>query len=179
MRKLTAFLKKLQLSKILTAFLIGTVLLVTTACNSGNEVGARPNNLPVQMGGQNNPHKEGGDGYTQYKAPTAPMVKEAGGRSQLIRPAGKLVADNDVRKNPGGLQYPGSGDVKSARSKDDFFTAQEQKELNNPAQFPETRQPIINRNDPDAKLLEKTGQTFKDASKFLTDSTKAIKNTPQ
>jgi hypothetical protein len=177
MRNLTAFLKKLQLKKILTAFLIGTVLLVTTACNSGNEVGARPDNPPVQMGGQNNPHKAGGDGYTQYKAPTAPMVKEAGKRSQLTRPAGKLVAAvDDVRNSPGGVLYPGSGNLKSADSKDDFFTAKEQKELSNPAQFPETKQQIINRNDPDAKLLEKAGQSFKDASNFLTDSTKNVKN---
>lgn len=118
MRNITAFLKKLQLHRILTAFLMGTVLLVTTACNIGNEVGARPNNPPVQMGGQNNPHKKGGDGYTQYKAPTAPMGKEAGKRSQLTRPAGKLVAaTDDVRKTPGGVLYPGSGELKSAMGK--------------------------------------------------------------
>lgn len=68
------FIKKLKLNQIVTAFLLATVLLITTACNSGDELGARPNNLPVQLGGQNNPHKAGGDGMTQYKVPNDPQV---------------------------------------------------------------------------------------------------------
>jgi hypothetical protein len=36
--------------------------------------GARPNNPPVQMGGQNNPYKMGGDENTQYKMSTDPAL---------------------------------------------------------------------------------------------------------
>lgn len=69
------FLEKIQLDRILTVFLLMTVLLLTTACNRGDEFGARPNNPPVQVGGNNNPHK-GGDGYTQYKVDSDPRLKK-------------------------------------------------------------------------------------------------------
>jgi hypothetical protein len=71
MYQLTKILNRLPLkiNKIVTAFLLGTILLVTTACNSGDELGARPEVPPVQLGGQNNPHKAGGDSMTQYKSP--------------------------------------------------------------------------------------------------------------
>ncbi len=67
-KKMNIF-KKLHLTKIATAFVLVVVLLITTACNNGDELGARPEVSPVQMGGQNNPHKAGGDGMTQYKSP--------------------------------------------------------------------------------------------------------------
>ena len=69
-------LRKLQIKRIASAFLLATVLFMTTACNSGNEQGARPNVSPVQMGGQNNPHKVGGDGMTQYRSPVNDSVLE-------------------------------------------------------------------------------------------------------
>jgi hypothetical protein len=177
----TTFLNKIQLQKILTAFVLGTILLITTACNSGDEFGARPNNPPVQMGGQNNPHKAGGDDYTQYKTPTAPIVKETGNHASLMQSFDKaneqhlLYAEafSDFDKNDG-LIYPGSSAAKSANSKDDFVSPNLQKQLNDPGQIPAQKQPIVKRTDPDSKLLEKTGQAFKDASKFLGESTKNI-----
>ena len=69
-------LRRLQIRKIASAFLLATVLFVTTACNSGNEQGARPNVSPVQLGGQNNPHKAGGDGMTQYRSPANDSLLE-------------------------------------------------------------------------------------------------------
>jgi hypothetical protein len=74
------------------------------------------------------------------------------------------------------LQYPGSGDVKSAKSKNEFVSPELQKELTDPSQIPAKKQPIVNRSDPDARILEKTGQTFKDASKFIKDSAKETTN---
>ena len=62
-------LRRLQIRKIVSALVLTMVLFVTTACNSGNEQGARPDVSPVQLGGQNNPHKAGGDGMTQYRSP--------------------------------------------------------------------------------------------------------------
>jgi hypothetical protein len=67
------FLTELPIARFIVAACLGVLLLVTTACNSGNEVGARPHNPPVQMGGQNNPHKAGGDGYTQFNTDRKPM----------------------------------------------------------------------------------------------------------
>ncbi|MEW5857264.1 MAG: DUF6658 family protein, partial [Cyanobacteriota bacterium] len=76
MKHLTAFFKKLRLRQILTVFLAGALLIVTSACNNGDSLGARPQNPPVQMGGNNNPHSNGGDGYTNYKMSTDPNVSK-------------------------------------------------------------------------------------------------------
>jgi hypothetical protein len=174
MRKIKDFLKNLQLQRIFTAFLLLTVLLITTACNSGDEFGARPDNLPVQMGGNNNPHK-GGDGYTQYKVDTDPRLNKDStslmpffDRAIAAQPPSKTAPEKKE-----GILYPGnSGQPDALRNKDDFYSAKEQKELMNPSQFPEKAQTQINRADPDAKILEKTGNMFKDASEFLGDETK-------
>jgi hypothetical protein len=183
MKKLTTFIKNLDIGKILTTLCLGAILLLTTACNNGNEVGARPNNPPVQLGGQNNPHKAGGDGYTQYKVPTERSVK-SGDRASIkqpfalaeVLPINIASAAPGVEKETNNIQYRGPDDPKSLKSKDDFTSPKRQKELNNPGQIPEKKQPIVNRFDPDAKLLEKTGQTFKDASEFIKDSTENTNN---
>ena len=64
MKNLIAFLEKVRIRQILTVFLAGVLLVISTACNSGDVNGARPNNPPVQMAGKNNPHKSDGAGYT-------------------------------------------------------------------------------------------------------------------
>jgi hypothetical protein len=45
MNKFVDFVKTLRLGRVLTAFLLGAVLLLTTACNNGSAVGARPNKV--------------------------------------------------------------------------------------------------------------------------------------
>lgn len=80
MRQLTAFLKSLNWSHLLTAFILSMTLFLTTACNNGDIRGARPNNPPVQLGGQNNPYKQGGDGYTKYKMSEDPSVSSNNSR---------------------------------------------------------------------------------------------------
>lgn len=171
MEKLMTFIKKLDIGRILTTFCLGAILLLTTACNNGNEVGARPNNPPVQLGGQNNPHKAGGDGYTQYKVPTDSNIKQRSDRASIKQPLAIASAAPAREKETDNIQYRGPDEPKSLKSKDDFVSPKRQKELTNPGQIPEKKQPVINRFDSDAKLLEKTGQTFKDASEFITDST--------
>jgi hypothetical protein len=170
MRALMAFFKKMQLSKIAIACLLGIVLLTTTACNNGNELGARPQNPPVQMGGQNNPHKAGGDGYSHYKSSLDPAVNPAGEQSML--PSSLIMASTgiDLADSGGVLLYPAEGKVESADSRNDFVSPQRQKELLDPGQIPAVKQPVIDRSDPDAKILEKVGQTFKDASSFILDA---------
>ena len=71
-------LASLQLMKILTILAIGSVVFLATACNTGDLQGARPDNPPVQMGGQNNPYKMGGDENTQYKMSTDPALIQDG-----------------------------------------------------------------------------------------------------
>lgn len=82
MSHINSFLK--QLSRVLTIFVLGAALLLTTACNSGDLRGARPENPPVQMGGGNNPYKRGDDGYANYKMSPDARAKDS---SQLKRNA--------------------------------------------------------------------------------------------
>jgi len=108
-----AFFKKLRLRQILTVFLAGVLLVVSTACNPGNAQGARPNNPPVQAGGANNPYKSGGDSYTDLKMSTDPKVsnpKAKSGRDQanLQLNSNQLIAADLTRNKESELLYPGA-----------------------------------------------------------------------
>ena len=85
-----SILNRLRIKKIASAFLLAMVLLITTACNSGNQQGARPDVPPVQMGGQNNPHKTSGDNMTQYRSPANDSLLEKG-QSSINLPSGNLL----------------------------------------------------------------------------------------
>lgn len=165
-------IRKIHFPKIVSALLLATVLLVTTACNSGNELGARPSNTPVQVGGQNNPHKAGGDGMSKYKVTNDPRVT---GKDNAILPSSSTLLaaanqsktsyptdDNQVES----LLYSDSDEVRSLNNVDDFVSPETQKALKDPAQIPAVKQPIIDRSDPNNQLLEKTAQMFKDAGNF-------------
>ncbi len=133
--KLTKIFQQLRLSRIVTAFLLATVLLITTACNSGDKLAARPHNSSV-----------------------TPTLLATANQSETTYP-------NDDRQMEG-LLYSNSNEVKSLNSVDDFVSPQRQKELLDPTQIPAKKQPIIDRSDPNNKLLEKTVQMFKDATDF-------------
>jgi len=64
---LTTLLKKWQWHQILTTFVIGLLLVVSTSCGSPYSHAANLDNPAVQAGGQNNPYKNGGDKYTNLK----------------------------------------------------------------------------------------------------------------
>lgn len=68
--------------------------------------------------------------------------------------------------NVSGLLYSDSDQVESLDNVDDFISPQRQKELLDATQIPAKKQPILDRSDPDAKLLEKTKQMFEDAGNF-------------
>ena len=162
---------RLQIKKIGSAFLLATVLLITTACNSGNEQGARPDVSPVQLGGQNNPHKAGGDGMTQYRSPANDSMLEKDRASlpdrELLAVANKSETtyptdDNKVE----GLLYSDSNNAESSNDADDYISSQRPAELLDPAQIPAKKQPIIDRSNLDNQLLEKTQQMFDDAGNF-------------
>ena len=153
--------------------MLSTVFLLTTACNSGDEVGARPNVSPVQMGGQNNPHKAGGDGMTQYRSPAndSNLSKETD-RASLPTALYLAAANNSKTSYPTndsqveGLLYSDSKRAESLDSVDEFVSPQRQAELLDPTKIPAEKQPAIDRSNPDNQLLEKIGQMFDDAGDF-------------
>lgn len=165
-------LSKIPFRQIATAFVLASFLFVTTACNSGNEVGARPNVSPVQLGGQNNPHKAGGDGMTQYRSPANDPKLETN-KDNASLPSTTLVAaanrsktsyptdDNKVE----GVLYSDDR-PESLDSVNDFVSSKTQQELLDPAEIPAKRQPTIDRSNSDNELLEKTKQMFDDAADF-------------
>ncbi|MEH2154313.1 DUF6658 family protein [Nostoc sp.] len=108
MNPVITFLKKLQLRQILTIFLAGLLLIVSTACSGANVQGANPQNPAVQAGGANNPYKNGGDKYTNYRMSTDPKIanpKANQGRDQAsLQPSSQfLIATNRESE----ILYPG------------------------------------------------------------------------
>lgn len=164
MKQLSNLFKKLRLRQILSVFFVGVALFITSACNSGNAVGARPENPPVQLGGANNPHKGGGDGYTNYKMSTDPKV---GGKSSAARDRADLqvISPQLIAANSDQLLYPGTGGNNSQKRE---ITPSSAKVLEAP-QIPAQPQPILKRSEPDADILERVGDTFKDAGAFIKD----------
>ncbi|NJN58780.1 MAG: hypothetical protein HC879_15415 [Leptolyngbyaceae cyanobacterium SL_5_9] len=180
MDRLFSFFKKLKLRQILSVLIVGTALFLTTACNTGNMQGARPQNPPVQLGGNNNPHKGGGDGYTNYRMSTDPAVNQSdrqGDRASLPSSSNQLVASGGIESNASDLLYPGSS---ATDTKNPDIGPVDSEILKREAQqVPARRQLSIDRNDPDAKILERTGEAFKDASEFLTDMGKSAAEQPE
>ena len=164
---------KLQIKKIASTFLLAMVMLITTACNNGNELGARPDVPPVQMGGQNNPNKAGGDNMSQYRSPVNDKLLEKG-QSSISLPSQQYLAaanrsqttypTNDNKVD--GMLYSDSDRVGSSNNVDDVISPQMQKKVLDPTKIPAERQPAIDRSNPDNKLLEKTKQMFDDAADF-------------
>ena len=74
--------------------------------------------------------------------------------------------DLSTGKQEAGLIYSKSQEVESLDSVDDFVSPEQQQELLDPDRLPTLQQPIINRADPENRLLEKTKQMFEDASNF-------------
>jgi hypothetical protein len=100
------FWKKLRLRQILTIFLAGLLLIVSTACSGANAQGANPQNPAVQAGGANNPYKNGGDKYTNYRMSTDPKVINKKGDDQAnLQPSPQLlIATNQDSE----ILYPGA-----------------------------------------------------------------------
>jgi hypothetical protein len=169
--RLISFFKQLRLAQVLTVFIAGLALFLTTACNNGNLQGARPDNPPVQAGGMNNPYKAGGDSYNNYKMSPDPKVSKSD-RASLPASLDRLIADKSVDSNSAeDLLYPGTSATRSNAPDIGPVGPTDQKVLNKDAQqVPAQRQPIIDRSDPNQKILEKTGRAFRDASEFIKDS---------
>lgn len=178
MNTVTAFFKRLRIGQFLTVFMAGVLLFTSTACNSGDVRGARPENPPVQMGGMNNPHKAGGDGYTNYQMSTDPKVNQSPAKAEKNRAdlsivGDRLLASTTAESNSSKLLYPGSAPMET--DKFDLELGGDKSLLEGPDGQPAKAQPVLDRSDPDANILEKVGAAFKDASGFLKDSAEDAK----
>lgn len=108
MKTLSVYLKQLQLNKILTICLAAMVLFISTACNNGNEVAARPNNPPVQAGGANNPYKNGGDTNTSFNLSPEQKINDNSVSRQGKRADLQILSKQLIASNPEGILYPGA-----------------------------------------------------------------------
>ena len=109
MNTVRLLLKKIRLRQILTIFLAGLLLIVSTACSGANAQGANPQNPAVQAGGSNNPYKNGGDKYTNYRMSTDPKIanpKATQGRDQAsLQPSSQLLIATNRESE---ILYPGA-----------------------------------------------------------------------
>ncbi|MCC5606872.1 hypothetical protein LC612_08760 [Nostoc sp. CHAB 5834] len=109
MNAVRLFLKKIRLRQIVTIFLAGLLLIVSTACSGANAQGANPQNPAVQAGGANNPYKNGGDNYTNNRLSTDPKItnpKANKGRDQAsLQPSSQLLIATNRESE---ILYPGA-----------------------------------------------------------------------
>ena len=178
MNTVTAFFKRLRIGQFLAVLMAGVLLFTSTACNSGDVRGARPENPPVQMGGMNNPHKAGGDGYTNYQMSTDPKVNQSpakaeNNRADLSIVGDRLLAATTAESNSSRLLYPGSEPMQT--DKFDPELGGDKALLKAPDGQPAKAQPVFDRSDPNAKILERVGAAFQDASAFVKDSAEDAK----
>ena len=109
MNAVRVFLKKIRLRQILTIFLAGLLLIVSTACTGANAQGANPQNPAVQAGGANNPYKNGGDKYTNNRMSTDPKITNPkanqGSDQASLQPSSELLIATNRESE---ILYPGA-----------------------------------------------------------------------
>lgn len=174
MQRFLRSLPQLNLRRVLATVLAGFVLIIATACNNGDVRGARSVNPPVQVGGANNPHKMGGDGYTNYKMSEDARAKTNlnGAHSDLSLQFPQLIAaSTNSAENENLLLYPGSEEISSSKRVSEL-----RQQANKVA---DSEQPVLIQTDPEAKLLEKTQQAVNDASGFLQGVTDSTQERPE
>jgi hypothetical protein len=172
----------LRFARLLLTLSMGFILLSTTACSSPTIEGARPDNPPVQMGGNNNFYEGSGDGYNhsgmKTEAPTQRSVSTlpAGQAVTLGQPRLRLVSNSLTHslasENEAKLPYSGTGIDNEGVYKVDFAEAEAKRQ--EAQQIPKEKQYIVDRSDPNAKILERSVQAFKSASEFLNERSRAI-----
>ena len=93
-----------------------------------------------------------------------PVYNEQNISSTLIAAANRseTTYPTDDSKIEGKL-YGDNKSADSLNSVDDLISPTAQKQLLDPTQIPAKKQPIIDRSNPDNKLLEKAGQMFDDS----------------
>ncbi len=126
------------LGKIVSNIFLVAVLLMTTVSNFSDR-------LETQV-------------YSEQYSLGSTLIAAAN-RSETTYP----TDDNNIE----GKLY-GDKSAESLNSVDDLVSPTAQKQLLDPTQIPAKKQPIIDRSNPDNKLLEKAGQMFDDSG-VLTD----------
>lgn len=169
MKRLASFYKRLRLSQLLVVFLAGVILFVGTGCSGASNQGANPNNPAVQAGGMNNPHKGGGDGFMNSKSSTDPNANvktEAASKRAEAQPASNMLLAAASGDNASKLLYP--PDRITTTGTQSILSDQQERSLSKQAAETSMQpQPTLIQTDPDANLLEKIGEEFRDASAFL------------
>lgn len=169
MNRLKTFFKKLQLRQMLTIFLAGALLIISTACgNATNAQGANPDNPAVQAGGMNNPYKAGGDSYTNQKISTDPKVSKTPATGQdhaSLQLSPQLIAASNADKKSEML-YPAADEPAGRAEKEaelPFITNKD---------FVQPEEGGLNQRNPDlgerlGNRVEKAQEAFKEAGSFL------------
>lgn len=181
MKRLTQFFQQLQLSRIFVVLIAGFVLFLSTACGNSYAQGAHPDNPATQMGGMNNPYKAGGDVNTNYRMSTDPKVsgtnKTSGTNSSKLHSSlgafDNLIASNTQVKSDAAEQliYPGKNAGQSENPDIGPLGDEYKSQFNQEAgATPAGRQPVIERSNPNEKILEKTGKQFQEATQFIKDA---------
>ncbi|BAY19544.1 hypothetical protein NIES21_54070 [Anabaenopsis circularis NIES-21] len=160
MKKITALLKKLRLQQIVTVFFAGLLLIVSTACSSGDVTGANPQNPAVQAGGANNPYKNGGDKYTRNPSSNSQKI---GNQANL--PSGLLIATNQESE----ILYPGAETPQGRVEKEKelpIITKENFKTSSEPGSLIQNESDLGNRVQ---DRLETVKEQFEDATSFVKD----------
>ena len=177
--KLTNFFKKLRLRQILTVFLVGMLLVVSTACSGATTQGANPNNPAVQAGGANNPYKSGGDGYTNLKMSTDPKVNSPKANPQGDRASSEPASQHLVAANKeSGMLYPGAETPAGSAKKQAELPIITEKNFEQPKAGG-----LNQRNSSLGKRaenrIEEVKEAFKDASKFTKEKADEAGKSPE
>lgn len=165
MNRLIAFLKQLRLRQIVTVFLAGMLLIVSTACTATTQ-GANPNNPPVQAGGANNPYKGGGDAYTD-------LSKAKGDRASVESSKPRLTAATDNEILYPGAETPAGRAVKETQlpiKTSEDFTKPRAGGLNQ--RNPELGERVENR-------VEAAKDAFKEAATFVKEKSDEAGRRPE
>lgn len=173
MNRLIALFKKLRLRQILTVFLAGALLVISTACNPGNQSAnpinppiSNPNNPPVQAGGMNNPYKSGGDANTD-------LNKAKGDRASANLSNSKLIAATENE-----ILYPGAETPAGRAEKETELPIKTSKD------FAEPRAGGLNQRNPELgerveNRVEAAKDAFKEAASFVKDKSDEAGRRPE
>ena len=157
MASIRSQLKQLRIRRLFTTVALGIVLLLNVACSSGSVQATRPGQPSMQMT----------EGKSAGKAVKSSIEQQA-------RKASKSTADGrDVKVNASDMSYRGS-DVPQSSNPD--IGPVQQTSL---PPLPNPKQPMIDRADPNSKVLERAGEAIQSASAFLKNTAESASARPE
>ncbi len=172
MERMISFFKQLNLPKLVMVCCAGFALCLSTACSNPNLSATnptQPNSTPVQMGANNNPYTMGNDSHGEPVAPgdygNQAYKQPQSNAASLLPGFSTLIASSTAGQDTTGLLYE-SADQREGGSNE---TRRDQSQAYKPEAITARPQPVIDRSNPDEKIMEGIGKQFTEASKFLTD----------